>query len=88
MARRSLAAIWARAAASPRLKGRILRLTRKDARLAALLNRLQAQLHTPPAASADEGVAFFARDTSQLSAEARTILDVLKSGGSQGQEVP
>lgn len=84
--RRSLAAVWARAAASPRLKARILRLARADARVGGILNHLQEKLHGP-AAYADPTLGLFARDPSDLSAEARAALDVLQNVKISAREV-
>lgn len=80
-ARRLLTAVWTRAAGSPRFKAQVLRWMRQYPHFASVLNRFHARL-TPPAIAAD-GALFdaFGRTRSDLSTEAREILDVMREAG-------
>ena len=86
-ARRLLTAVWARAAASPRFKARVLRWMRQEPRFARILNRLHARL-APPAVAADGAfVDVFGRARNDLSFEAREILDVMLEAGKSPREI-
>lgn len=86
LARRLLAAVWARAAASPRLKSQVLKSARRNRWLAVTLNRLRAQVSPGAGAQGDAAASVFARDPEELSAEAREILGMMRNAGTPRRE--